>query len=203
MAFIGLKHAVFAPIATETANSITYGQGMVIGKMIKAQVEFKRADGGLYADDALAESDNSIVSGTITMGLDDLSDEAQVMVLGVQANEVTGGTGGTGGTGSTGGTEYEDIGEGAPYGGVGYVRVRKKNGALSWVGYWVYKAQFGMASEEAQTKGESIEWQTPSIEGSIMGVVNDATGKVKFRKHRTFTTEADAIAWINGLANIA
>ena len=80
MAKIGLKYPVYAP-ATETDSAITYGTGAVLAKAISASISIENNDVKLYADDVVAESDNSFASGTITIGIDDLYDAAKVALL--------------------------------------------------------------------------------------------------------------------------
>jgi hypothetical protein len=189
MAFVGLKHPVFAPIATEPAGSLpTYGAGLVVGHAIEANVSIEHADAKLYADDVIVESDNSFLSGSITVGIDDLSKEATVAWLG--SKEVT----------VNGQAVVRDGGAiSSPLGGFGYYRVRKKDGIRQIRAFWYYKTQWGMPSEESKSKGETIEWQTPSIEGDIMAI-DDADNT--WRDWADFSTEAAAIAWLNELANI-
>ena len=189
MAYIGLKYPVFAPISTETPGSVpTYGQGLVVGKAIEANVSIELSDNPLYADDVIAESDKSFVSGSFTIGVDDISKEVYTTWFGSETQTVDG---------------VEEVVDGAglpsPVGGFGYYRVRRKNGVRSIRAFWYFKTQWGVPSEEAQTKGEQIEWQTPSVEGVIMALDDE---KISWRKWADFTSEADAKAWLNELANI-
>lgn len=190
MAYIGLKHPVFAPIATEPANSLpTYGVGLVVGMAIAANVAIELSDSKLPADDTIAEIDNSFISGTITTGVDDLSDEALKSWLGNQAATLNGVAT------IRSAANYE-----APTGGFGYYRVRKKNGVRSYRAYWYYKTKWGIPSEDASTKPDgSIEWQTPEVEGTIMTAQDTVNS---WRDMATFTTESAALAWLNELANI-
>lgn len=193
MAYVGLQYAVAAPIKTEVPGTdIVYDTGMVIGKMIGATINYTRNSDPLYADDAIAENDNSIVGGTISINLDDLADEAAVKVTGLVAGTASGSV-----------TEYREVGDAAPYVGVGYLRVRRKAGVTSYVAYWVHKCMLAITQEQADTKGQTISWQTPTLEGSIMGVVINADGKTDFRTHATFDTIAEAKAWLDAKANIA
>lgn len=83
MAFVGLLYAVAAPIQTEAdGQAITYGKGQVIGGMMTAEISYTRNSNPLYADDRVMEEDNSITGGTIKMGVDDVNDDARVMMLG-------------------------------------------------------------------------------------------------------------------------
>ena len=159
MAYIGLKHPVFAPIVTEPANSLpTYGTGLVVGMALAADVSIELSDAKLPADDTIAEIDNSFVSGEITVGVDDLADDVLMSWLGNQIATLNGKP--TIRSAST----YE-----APNGGFGYYRVRKKQGVRSYRAYWYHKTKWGMPSESAATKPDgSIEWQTPEVVGTIL-----------------------------------
>jgi hypothetical protein len=190
MAYIGLKHPVFAPIATEPANALpTYGTGLVVGMAIAADVSIERSDAKLAADDTIAEIENGFVSGTITMGVDDISDAVQKAWLGSQEASLGGQA-----------TIRDAATYDSPEGGFGYYRVRKKNGVRSYRGYWYHKTKWSTPSESAATKPDgSIEWQTPTIEGEIL-TVKDMP--LTWRDYATFTNEADAIAWLDGLAGV-
>ena len=104
--------------------------------------------------------------------------------------------------GEAGEETYHETGESAPYVGTGYIRVRRKDNKTSYIAYWVHKAIFGLGTESAKTKGQSIEWQTPTLEGSIMGVKNNPALQVRFRERRTFARENEARAWIDKKAGI-
>ena len=195
MAFIGLRKAIAAPIATEPGNAEpTYGTGgSVIGKAIQANLTITRNNNPLYADDTIVEDDNSITAMSLELGLDDLAPEDRVKVLGLVKK--------TAGTNPAVDTYY-DTDASAPYVGFGYIRVRRKSGVTSYEANWLYKVMFSEETENSQTKGESIEWQTPTITGRVMGVSIDSTGALVFRKKQYFTTEGDAVTWLNGLAGI-
>lgn len=191
MAFVGLLYAVAAPIQTEAdGQAITYGKGQVIGGMMTAEISYTRNSNPLYADDRVMEEDNSITGGTIKMGVDDVNDDARVMMLG-DVKE-----------GDAGEEVYHETGESAPYVGTGYIRVRRKDNKTNYIAYWVHKAIFGIGTESAKTKDQNIEWQTPTLEGSIMGVKNNAALQTRFRERRTFTKESEARAWLNKKAGI-
>lgn len=193
MAYIGMQHVVGATITTETEGSpIVYGTGMVLGKAISGNITWERSDNPLRADDGIAENDNGITGGELELGVDDLTDEAKAYVLGETKKDGTQGAPDV----------YETTDAAAPYMGVGYVRVRRKAGVTKYEALWILKTQFGIQNEEAQTKGETIEWQTPTLNGLIFGVQNDATLVTKYREHATFTTLAEAVAWLDAKANI-
>lgn len=196
MAYIGMLHPVVAKIETETeGQAVTYAAGMVMGKAISGNLTWDRMDNPLYADDSLAEDDNSLTGGTLELGTDDLLDSVRSYVLGLEAMPNSP-------SATDAPTEYETTDEAAPNVGCGYIRVRRKNGRTSYQAIWFHKVQFGETNENSQTKGQNIEWQTPTLTGRIMGVRNDATGKARYRRHVTFETLSDALNWLNTKAGI-
>ena len=197
MAYIGLRHPVVAPITAETPGTgITYGTGRVLGKAIAANVTYNRPDNPLYADDSIAENDNGITDGTVEFNADDLTNDDRAAVLGLVALQSSGQSPAPTGV-------YRLTDAAAPYVGFGYLRVRRKSGATTFEAFWFYKVQFAEESENAQTKGQQIEWGTPTLNGRFMGVQLDSSGAIAYRDNQLFTTEAAAVAWLDGLANIA
>jgi hypothetical protein len=190
MAKIGLKYGVFAPIETETPGQLpTYGAGLVVGRMMRADLAVQYSDSKLAADDTIVETDRSFISGTLTVGVDDLSDEVLEKWLGLKSVEVGGQT------------VLRSAGNYIPpNGGFGYIRVVRKNGVPKFKAYWIYKSMWVMPNETATTKPNgAVEWQTPTVEGTIM-TINDTDAT--WRDEAIFATETEAVAWLNELANI-
>ena len=195
MAFIGMRHVVGALITSETAGSEptygTSGSGFIIGKAITGNLTINRNNNPLYADDAISEDDNGITSMDLELGLDDLIEDIQDKMGLLKA--VT--------AGSPSVTTYYDTSASAKAIGLGYIRVRRKNGVTKYQAVWIYKAIFSKNSENSQTKGENIEWNTPTVNGRCFGLPIDSTGDLSYRKIQNFDTESDAASWLNGLAN--
>lgn len=195
MAFIGMRHVVGALITGETSGSEpTYGSsgsGFIIGKAITGNLTINRNSNPLYADDAIAEDDNGITSMDLELGLDDLLEDVQDKMGLLKAATA----------GSPSVTTYYDTSASAKAIGLGYIRVRRKNGATKYQAIWIYKAIFSKNSENSQTKGENIEWNTPTVNGRCFGMEIDATGDLTYRKIRNFDSESEAASWLNGLAN--
>lgn len=195
MAFIGLRYPVVATMTSHTDGAEpVYGTGMVIGHAIQANLTISRNDNPLYADDRIVEDDNGITGMSLELGLDDISETVQAYMLGVVKE--------TAGSGTSAVDTYFDNDQGAPVVGVGYIRVRRLAGVTSYQATWIYKLTFGFTDENAQTKGESIEWQTPTITGRAQGVSRTGSGRLDFRARQTFETEAAAMAWLKTKAGI-
>lgn len=198
MADIGLRYAAFAPVSSHTEGSaITYGTGREIGMMISANVAITRNSNRLYANDVVAEEDNSISEAQITINTDDLTLDNEQFMCGTIKNTATGGA-----------STYEDADDPAPLGGFGYVRVRSKTNqetgvtAKSYIATWWYKVRARIEAEAAQTKGQNLEWTTPNIILRAMGAYIDNTDKLKFRIRQSFDSYAAAKAFIDDFANI-
>jgi phi13 family phage major tail protein len=190
MAKIGLKHIVAAK-ATDTGSAIAYSEGMVLAKAVTANVAITTNDVKLYADDAIAESDKSFSSGTITAGIDDFISAAKVLLLGyVEGSEVDAVTGEKELT--TAGAESNEV-------GFGFYAKGKKDGTNYWRAIWLVKVKFGEPGEEFTTKGESVEFATPEIEGTIMTASWDGT---YWKEEARFSTEDAAATWLNTKAGI-
>ena len=196
MAFIGLRYPVVATLSSHTDGSEpTYGTGKVIGHAITANLTITRNDNPLYADDRIVEDDNGITAMSLELGVDDLTEEIQAYMLGT-IKETTG-------SGTSAVDTYLDSDASAPDVGMGYIRVRRKAGVTSYQACWIYKAKFSFEDESTQTKGESIEWQTPTVTGRCVGISRGSTGRIDFRARQVFASEAEAKAWLNTKANIA
>lgn len=191
MATIGLRYPVWAPyVSGGESSAIVYGTGVAGDHAIEATISWNRNTNKLYADDMVVEQDNSITSGQITFGFDDISTTLKASMLGMT---------GDGGSPVT----YEDSDAAAPHGGFGYIKVLRKSGVQTYEAYWIHDVQFTLGDEAATTRGENIEWKTPTVTGSITGTLLDATGTFKFRKMQIFSTEAAAKAYLDGIAGIS
>lgn len=194
MAFVGMKYCVAAPIKSETrGQAITYGSGVVVGEAIGAIINFTRNSGGVYGDDMLVDSDNSVTGGTVEINVVDIRKDAIPIIFSVSKDDGE----------SSNPDVYHELGDSSPDIGLGYIRVNRYKGKYTYYSYWIHKAQLAINNETASTKKESIEWQTPTASGNIMGVVIDSSGKTVFRDYVQLETEEAAIAWLNTRANVA
>lgn len=194
MAFIGMRHPVVARIKSHThGNEPTYEKGMVMGNAMAGNLTITRNSNPLRADDVIVEDDNGITGMSLDLGVDDITEDVRVYAMGLEENKNDGGDGVP---------TYDDTDESAPDTGTGYIRVRRRKGKTIFQAVWMFKGTFGEESEETQTKGESIEWKTPTVKYRAAGIVTDGSGKIRFRRRANFNTEEEAIAWLHKWANI-
>lgn len=150
MATIGLDKLFYATITEDKDGNETYGTPVQLAKAISADLSIELNEATLYADDGQAESVKEFKSGTLSLGVDDIGNEAAAALVGatVDSNGVL----------ISGG---EDT---AKYVAVGF-RAKKANGKYKY--YWLYRVLFGIPATNLATKGDSITFSTPTIEGTI------------------------------------
>lgn len=197
MATIGLSKPYYA-IYSETGGVVSYSDGAVMGKATEANISIETTeDNNLYGDNGLAETDRRFTNGSLTLSTTDLSQEVSKAILGLTEQAITGVDGVT--DTSVKELVYDDT-QVTPYLGVGFIIKKKVNGAYKWRGVVLPKVMFSVPEDAATTQGESIEWQTPELTGAIM---RDDSATHVWKKEATFTSEAQAEAYIKARLGIA
>ena len=196
MAVIGLSKPYYG-IYSATGNAVSYANGAVMGKATEANVDIKTTeDNNLRADNGIAETDRSFAGGTLTLSTDDLSQEVAKAILGLTETAITGIEGVT--DTSVKELVYDDT-QTTPYLGVGFIVKKKVGGAYKWRAVVLSKVMFSVPADAATTQGESIEWQVPELSATIM---RDDSATHMWKREATFTTEAQAEAYIKARLNI-
>lgn len=196
MATIGLSKPYYG-IYSANDTTVTYADGAVMGKATEANIEISTTeDNNLYGDNAIAETDRRFASGTLTLSTTDLSPEVSKAILGLTEQAVTGIDGVT--DKDVKELVYDDN-QVAPYLGVGFIIAKKVNGVLKWRSVILTKVMFSVPADAATTQGETIEWQTPELSGTIM---RDDSATHVWKKEATFSSEAQAEAYIKARLNI-
>lgn len=157
MAKIGLKNFLFGILTEQNDGSATYGVAVKPAKAISCSVSVSNNDAKLYADDALAESDTTFQSGTVTLGIDDEDDIVLATLLGHTIS---------------GGEMVRNAYDIAPYVGLGRILTKLVNGQYKYKVEFLNKVKFAEPSQENNTKGESVEFGTSEIEGQVASLAN-------------------------------
>jgi phi13 family phage major tail protein len=173
MATIGLDKLYYSKITEDADGNETYATPIPLAKAMTADLSVELAEATLYADDGAAEIVKEFKSGTLSLGIDDLG--ATI------ASDLTGST-----IDSDGVVISAAEDGGAPV-AVGF-RAKKANGKYKY--YWLYRVKFGIPATNLATKGDSITFSTPTIEGTILRRNKaDANGKHPWKAE---ATEGDA-----------
>lgn len=182
MAMIGLTNIWWSPL-TEDADGTPHYEGAInLGKAVSCSVDITNNEATLYGDDAIAESDTSFANGTVTLGVTDDDDTVFAPLLGHSID--------------AGGEVVKTASDVAPYVGCGRIVTKMVNGAYKYKVEFLYKTKFGEPSKDENTKGESIEFATPTVEG-VIATLGDLDGT--WSKSKTFTTKSDALTYLKNL----
>ena len=191
---VGMVYPVCAPISTYTPGTgVTYSAGKVVAEARSATLNWTRADGEFYGDDALLDTDNGIRGYELDFEPTGLSDSVRATLLGESVLNTS---------------EYYITDETTPDVGFGYVRRMRDNSSGTVVenfeAWWFYKVKFAQPNEQARTKEKTVEWRVPTINGTGMGVyLTSGAEDPDFATHQTFTTLAAAKAYLNTKAGIS
>ena len=150
MATVGLDRLFYSKITEDTSGNETYGTPQMLAKAISADLEIELNEATLFADDSAAEVVKEFKSGKLSLGINDIGTTAAGDLIGAQIddNNVLISQSENGGTPVA----------------VGF-RAKKSNGKYRM--FWLYRVIFGIPAMNLATKGDSITFNTPTIEGTI------------------------------------
>lgn len=151
MATIGLDMLYYAPITEDENGDETYGTPTKLAKAMSAELSVELAEATLYADDGAAEIVKEFQSGTLSLGVADIGTAVAEVLTGavIDGNKVLI-------------SSSEDGGSPVAIG----FRAKKSGGKYRY--YWLYRVKFGIPAANLTTKGDSIEFSTPTIEGTVL-----------------------------------
>lgn len=193
MAGVGLSKPYFA-IYSSNETTVAYSGGGLMGKFTELSISLNEGTtNALYADNGPAEQDNQFNGGTVSMSTDELSPENLTSIFGAK-KESAGGSGGA--------SWYVwDDDQAIPYVAIGGIIKKKINGVVKWVAYVLPKVQFKTPGIAATTQGETISWQTQSLNADILR--SDEPKHRWYQLSSYMETEAEAEALIKAYLNIS
>lgn len=155
---------------SNTGTTVTYTGGMDLGRGVSLSLEIDTADdNNFYADNIVAETESSqFTSGSATITVDGLSNDAATMIFGLPAPENV----------EVGEEQVPMQGYGelnAPYVGYGCVRRTQENGVVKFWPLILPKIKFNVPSEEMATAEDQIDWQTQELTATVLR--DDTTAK--------------------------
>ena len=180
MAKIGLNNFRYAILTEAPDGTPSYDGAKTPAKAISCNVEISNNDAKLYGDDALIESDTSFNNGTVTIGIDKTDNTTMSDLLGHTVD--------------AGGEMVRKTTDVAPYVGLARVITEMVSNTLQYRVEILYKCKFQEPSQEDNTKGESVEFNTYELEGTVNALANGEWSKTK-----TFTTKNDALTYITSV----
>ena len=151
MATIGLDKLYYATITDDENGEEIYGTPTQLAKAISAELSVELAEATLYADDGAAEIVKEFKNGTISLGVDDIGSTTAAALTGVTVDKNN--------------VMVSNSEDGGNPVAVGF-RAKKSNGKYKY--YWLYRVKFGIPATNLATKGDSITFSTPTIEGTVL-----------------------------------
>ena len=182
MATIGLDKLFYAKITEDKDGNETYAAPVQLAKAMTADLSVELAEATLYADDGASEIVKEFKSGTLSLGVDDLG--------GSVASDLTGAVI------DSNGVVISTAEDGGDPVAVGF-RAKKSNGKYRY--FWLYRVKFGIPATALATKGDSITFNTPTIEGTILRR-NKVDGKGK-HPWKAEVTEGDTAVTATTITN--
>ena len=197
MANIGLSKPYIAKYKN-TGGTVTYTSRSVLGKYTEIDISLDSADENiLYADNGPAETDSQFSGGTVTVTTDDLRPDVFKEALGLQEAAIAA-TMAT--TSPTPKWLIFDDQQNAPYFALGGIIKKKVDGAYKYQAFVLEKTKFRNPDLSLTTQGETIEWQTPELEATILR--SDAANHPWYRISTLLDSEEDAVAAIEAYLTV-
>lgn len=186
MAYIGLVKPTIAKL-DESMEKPAYNEGFTCGKAVSLDLNPQYAEGSLYADDEKAEYDKEFKYADVTLNTSTMPIQAHNVMFGHTVENV-----------GENGTSIKIRTTDSPnYVGFGIYVKEKVNNVKRYVAMWIYKVKFTEGQESFKTKGDNIEYQTPSIAGQAIGISDNLWKEIQI-----FDTEKEARDWIDEMAGI-
>ena len=177
MAGIGLKRFRYAKL---NDDGKTYGEVKTLAGAIECKVSLDLSEATLYADDTIREQVSLFKNGTLTAGIDDDDDAVFAELLGKTVDEETG-------------VVTSNVSDTPIYVGFGHVVPKMVDGKRKYKVEFFHKVKFKPFMTDAKTKGDNLEFTTPSVEATIF---EDEDGN--WEKHKVYDTESEANTALEG-----
>lgn len=149
---IGLRDVYYALLTQDDVSlGVTYSAPVPIIGAINANINPNAAHEALYADDGPMEVATTLGEIELELNMADLSLAVQAILLGHTA--------------IAGGEITREAGDTPPWLAIAF-RSLKSNGSYRYV--WLLKGKFMVPEMSHETKGDSISFQTPTINGGFV-----------------------------------
>lgn len=188
MARIGFKKAKYNQHdnATGKYKALVGSKVPDFEKVVDEAFSANYANAELYANDGLAEHDDSFIDGTLTITIADDRDEfvAEIMGNTITTGEVV--------------QKETDI---APELGYGHIIPKVYGGERKYKVEFFPRVRFTKITSDNKTKGNAVEFATSSLEAKVMRLESEFNGIPAgvWEKHKTFDSLTEAETYLDGL----
>lgn len=147
---IGFDKLYYAKITEDASGNETYGTPSVFAKAIDVTIDVEYAEGSINADDFLLYYIKLFKSGKVKLGTAGILPDVMKDVFGVRIDAK--------------GVIIRSAEDMSPTIALGF---RAKNPKGGYLYYWLYRVQLNAPAFALNTLGDSIQFNTPSIDGTI------------------------------------
>lgn len=199
MAIKGLSVPVFGEYVNN-GGTVSYKNGVIGGKAINYNIQVNTSENNpLYGDNGVTEQAvGDFLSANLTLGTDGLDPKVSRFLLGLkEVTEVVPGFD------EPVKTYVLDKSMESKTVGFGVIEEHQKNGVTFYRAVILTKCNMKIPSQAAETRGQSINWQTASIEGVAIRS-DEVTEHLAnpWQKFVDFDTEAKAIKYLMTVLNV-
>ena len=173
---------------TNNNGSVSYGTINSMGDAMTANLELRFAEARLYAESTLAEYLRKAIGGTISVGVKYIPTATQKVLFGSSDKTRSVGTG-TGSSITGLNMTAKDV-QGTV--GVAFYAPDMVDGEEKYTCVFIPRCRFGQPSMSLQTLGETIQFNTPTINGEFLA---DHTSSQNMLEVAVVDTAAKAAAW--------
>lgn len=174
MAYIGLAY----PIMARKRDGPEYYDGILVGKAVEAEITPNYIDASGYTDINDLGQKKEFAYADIALTTSDLPDAVRDLTLG----EKDGISGDRNETGTI---------------GLGLMRTRIVDDQVTYEAIWLHQAKLWEKSGTSSTKGETVNFQTPALEG-----IAEPDENGEWRTTKQFGTKNEAISWLREKAGM-
>lgn len=152
MANFGLSRPTMAKLNT---NNGTYSNAFKCGKAINTSVTPNYNSASLYADNAQQEQVDEFNNAKVELGVDTMPIKAAELLFGHKITDSE--------------EETDNTEDSGSYVGYGFITSEMQNGVKKYRACFLTKVKFTEGAESYQTKGNSIQFATPTLTGVATG----------------------------------
>ena len=184
---VGMSNTYMAKHASSGSK-----EGFRVHGTIKADFSLEYNEAKLYGDNAVLHERTSFKSGTISFSAATFTEDETVYMLGHTKELISG-------------DQYKIVSKTtdiAPYLEFGFLAdsVDYADGDYTdgYTAVWLYKVKFREDNSSVQTKGDSTQYMSPAMTGRIF-----ETSDGVYREMATFATKAEAVNWLETMADLS
>lgn len=180
---IGLKNLYYAPLTVDpVGGKTTYGAPVRLAGAISANINPNPSKSTLFADDGPMEVASTLGQIELELNLADIADSELAKLLGHTLNAK--------------GVMLKKAGDTPIWVAVGFEST-KSNGKSKYV--WLTKGKFEEPEQNNETKGDSVNFKTPTIKASFVKRDSDDLWQLQIDADTQAADQAVITGWFNAV----